>query len=42
MQVVATGKWSKVLKRFQMVVALRRPTKDPNGRRPATRPVKGA
>jgi hypothetical protein len=26
MQVIATGKWSKVLKRFQMVVAIRRPT----------------
>jgi hypothetical protein len=38
MQVVATGKWSKVLKRWQMVVAIRRPGKDaPAGRSQPTR-----
>lgn len=36
MQVIATGKWSKTLKRWQMVVALRRPAKDAAGRRPPT------
>ncbi len=37
MQVIATGKWSKVLKRFQMVVAIRRPAKDGAARRQPTR-----
>jgi len=27
MQIIATGKWSKVEKRWNMLVALRRPTK---------------
>lgn len=27
MQVIATGKWSKTLKQWSMVVAIRRPTK---------------
>lgn len=31
MQVIATGKWSKVLKRFQMVVAIRRPATEATG-----------
>lgn len=40
MQLIATGKWSKTLKRWQMVVAIRRPAKDaPTARRP-TRPAK--
>ncbi|HSQ00420.1 MAG TPA: hypothetical protein VL049_24635 [Candidatus Dormibacteraeota bacterium] len=40
-QVIATGKWSKVLKRWQMVVAIRRPAKDtPPPRRQPTRPAK--
>lgn len=38
MQVIATGKWSKVLKRWQMVVAIRRPAKDGAPRRQPTRP----
>ncbi|MGD9763272.1 MAG: hypothetical protein AB7V27_06140 [Candidatus Binatia bacterium] len=36
-QVIATGKWSKTLKRWQMIVAFRRPSKDGSARRPATR-----
>lgn len=41
MQVIATGKWSKALKRWQMVVAIRRPGKDaPAARRQPTRPAK--
>ncbi len=39
MQVIATGKWSKALKRWQMVVAIRRPGKDAPARRAATRPA---
>ena len=27
MQVIAVGKWSKTLKRFQTVISIRRPTK---------------
>ncbi|MFN8559863.1 MAG: hypothetical protein U0531_21765 [Dehalococcoidia bacterium] len=38
MQVIATGKWSKALKRFQMVVAIRRPGKEAPSRRQPTRP----
>ena len=39
MQVIAIGKWSKVLKRFQTVVSIRRPQgKDSPTRRPPTRP----
>ena len=38
MQVIAIGKWSKTLKRFQTVISIRRPAKDaPTGRQP-TRP----
>jgi len=38
MQVIAIGKWSKTLKRFQTVISIRRPVKDaPTGRQP-TRP----
>jgi hypothetical protein len=37
-QVIATGKWSKRLKKWSMVVAIRRPGKEAqspaNGRRP--------
>lgn len=36
-QVIATGKWSKALKRWQMVVAIRRPGKDAPASKP-TRP----
>lgn len=39
MQLIATGKWSKTLKRWQMVVALRRPAKDAPAGRPANRPA---
>ena len=39
MQVIATGKWSKILKRWQMVVAIRRPAKETAARRPSTRPT---
>jgi hypothetical protein len=41
-QVIATGKWSKALKRWQMVVAIRRPGKDAPAARsqPPTRPAK--
>jgi hypothetical protein len=38
MQVIAVGKWSKALKRFQTVVSIRRPSKDS----PARRPPKGS
>ena len=38
MQVIATGKWSKALKRWQMVVAIRRPGKEAPTRRQPTRP----
>jgi hypothetical protein len=39
MQVIAIGKWSKVLKRFQTVLSIRRPrSKDSPARRPPTRP----
>ena len=34
MQVLAIGKWSKALKRFQTVVSIRRPSKEPAARRP--------
>ncbi len=37
MQVIATGKWSKQLKRWTMVVAIRRPGTEPDKRRPVTR-----
>jgi hypothetical protein len=39
MQVIATGKWSKALKRWQMVVAIRRPAKDAAAHRQPTRPA---
>ena len=39
MQVIAIGRWSKALKRFQTVVSIRRPPgKDSPARRPPTRP----
>ncbi len=38
-QVIATGKWSKVLKRWQMVVAIRRPGTDASASRQGTRPA---
>lgn len=38
-QVIATGKWSKVLKRWQMVVAIRRPAQDAAAGRPGARPA---
>jgi hypothetical protein len=37
MQVIAVGKWSKVLKRWQTVVSIRRPAKDASTRRPSNR-----
>jgi hypothetical protein len=37
MQVLAIGKWSKTLKRFQTVVSIRRPAKEPPARRPPGR-----
>ncbi len=37
MQVIAVGKWSKALKRWQTVVSIRRPGKESPTRRPATR-----
>jgi len=39
MQVIAIGKWSKTLKRFQTVVSIRRPSKEPVSRRPPGRPT---
>jgi hypothetical protein len=39
MQVIAVGKWSKTLKRFQTVVSIRRPSKDAPARRAAIRPA---
>ena len=39
MQVIAIGKWSKTLKRWQTVVSLRRPSTDSAARRPPTRPA---
>lgn len=39
MQVLAIGKWSKALKRFQTVVSIRRPGKEPAARRPPGRPT---
>jgi len=39
MQVLAVGKWSKALKRWQTVVSIRRPAKEAPSRRPATRPT---
>ncbi len=39
MQVLAVGKWSKALKRWQTVVSIRRPAKEVPSRRPATRPT---
>jgi hypothetical protein len=39
MQVIAIGKWSKALKRFQTVISIRRPAaKESPARRPPTRP----
>ena len=39
MQVIAVGKWSKLLKRFQTVVMIRRPRgKDSPEQPPPTRP----
>jgi hypothetical protein len=32
-QVIATGKWSKQLKRWFMVIAIRRPAKESSGSR---------
>jgi hypothetical protein len=37
MQVLAIGKWSKTLKRFQTVISIRRPSNDPPPRRPPSR-----
>jgi len=37
MQVLAIGKWSKALKRWQTVVSIRRPAKDAPPRRPPGR-----
>jgi hypothetical protein len=39
MQVIAVGKWSKTLKRWQTVVSIRRPANDGQARRPSTRPT---
>jgi hypothetical protein len=39
MQMIAKGKWSKEMKRWKTVVALRRPATEDDKRR---RPVKGA
>lgn len=39
MQVLAIGKWSKTLKRFQTVISIRRPTNDPPPRRSPSRPT---
>jgi hypothetical protein len=39
MQVIAIGKWSKVLKGWQTVVSIRRPAKETPARRPPTRPT---
>jgi hypothetical protein len=39
MQLIATGKWSKALKRWQMVVAIRRPDREAPTRRKPTRPA---
>lgn len=39
MQLIATGKWSKALKRWQMVVAIRRPGKDAARPKAPTRPA---
>jgi hypothetical protein len=40
MQVLAIGKWSKALKRWQTVVSIRRPAKEAApARRPPTRPT---
>lgn len=36
-QVIATGKWSKTLKNWQMVVAIRRPGKEASGTQPTGR-----
>jgi hypothetical protein len=38
MQVIAIGKWSKTLKRWQTVVSFRRPSTESMPRRPPTRP----
>ena len=38
MQVLAIGKWSKTLKRFQTVVSIRRPAAEPPPRRQPNRP----
>ena len=38
MQVIAIGKWSKALKRFQTVLSLRRPAKATPAHNPPTRP----
>lgn len=39
-QVIATGKWSKTLKNWTMVVAIRRPGKETATGRPPKRPGK--
>jgi hypothetical protein len=39
MLVLAIGKWSKTLKRWQTVVSIRRPVKEAPARRPPTRPT---
>ena len=38
MQVIAIGKWSKTLKRWQTVISIRRPAQDAPTGRPPTRP----
>jgi hypothetical protein len=39
MQVIAIGKWSKTLKRWQTIVSIRRPSAESTPRRPPTRPT---
>jgi hypothetical protein len=38
MQVIAVGKWSKMLKRWQTVLSIRRPGQNAPTSRPPTRP----
>lgn len=41
MQLMATGKWSKVEKRWKMLVALRRPAGGPPASTPEQRELRG-